>query len=109
MTTPVQNPVNFQITDPTFVADAVTSMTIEVGTTSGGPYPNSFTVPAADVTAQSGGVVKGTLASLNMGLGNGTYFAVATATNANGTSKPTPETSFQILGEPSAPTALLVS
>lgn len=108
MTVPV-NPVNFQITDPTFVADSVTSMTLEVGTVTGGPYPQSFTVPAADVTAEAGGVVKGTLASLNMALANGTYFMVATATNAVGTSKPSPEVSFQILGAPAPPTQLSVS
>lgn len=105
--TAVVNPKTFSITDPTFTADAVTAMTISVGTAAGGPYSLVLPVPAADLSSQSGGVVTGAVTGLtHWPTTAGTYFAVATATNATGTSSPSPEASFQIQATANPPTAL---
>lgn len=103
----VINPTGFTITDATAQANGVTGLTINVGTVSGGPYPHSYQVTAAELAAGlASGTFTGTLASIGETLGAGTYFAVATATNAAGVSAPSPEASFQVLPVPVAPTAL---
>jgi hypothetical protein len=100
------NPTTFTITDANAKAEGVTAVTILVGGTTGGPYPNSFPITAAELTAGlPTGNFTGTLASIGETLGAGTYFAVATATNATGVSAHSPEVTFQILALPSAPTA----
>ena len=103
------NPKSFTITDPTFVADQVTSMNLCFGTAKGGPYPTVVAVPAADITAEVGGVVTGTFASLNETLAPGIWYGVAQAVNGAGTSGNSPEYEFQILPLPAAPTSFTLA
>jgi hypothetical protein len=106
----VVNPVNFTITDAKASSDGVTSVHILVGTASGGPYPTTYALTAAEVSSGlSSGTFTGTLASIGENLAAGTYFAVPTVTNGTGTSSNGPEASFQIQGVPSAPTGFTVS
>lgn len=106
----VLNPTTATITDPTAAADGVTGIAIHVGTATGGPYPTVFQLTAAEVSAGlASGNFTATLASIGDNLGSGTYFAVATATNATGVSGNSPEASFQVQKVPSAPTVLSFS
>jgi hypothetical protein len=109
--TTVVNPLNFAITDVVAQSQSVTLISINVGTVSGGPYTaHSYPLTAAELAAgMAAGNFSGTLASIGENLPPGTYFAVATATNAAGTSAPSPEVSFQVLATPSPPTAFSVS
>jgi hypothetical protein len=76
----VLNPTTFSITDAAASAQTVTTVTIMVGTTAGGPYPNAFQLTASETTAGlASGTFTGTLASIGEHLGPGLYFAVATA------------------------------
>jgi hypothetical protein len=105
--TPVKNPTTFQIVDTTLIADKVTAMAVSFGTVSGGPYTLIAAVPAVDITGAANGVVSGTLASLNEQLAPGIWYAVASATNATGTSGNSPEVAFEIVSAlplPAAPT-----
>jgi hypothetical protein len=105
--TVVVNPAGFTIDDSVAQAQGVTSVQITVGTTSGGPYTTAtWTLTAAQVAAGlAGGVFSGTLASIGDTLGAGTYYAVATVTNAAGTSGPSPQVEFQVVTVPTAPSA----
>jgi hypothetical protein len=106
----VLNPTQFTITDPTAQAQGIIGITLLVGTATGGPYPHSYPLTAAEVSAGlASGSFTGTLASVGETLGAGTYYAVATATNAAGTSGVSPEASFQALSVPTAPTVLAFS
>lgn len=109
MTVPV-NPASFTITDAVASAQSVTGVTINVGTATGGPYTHSYPLTAAEVTAGlTAGSFTGTLASIGEALGAGTYYAVATATNAAGTSGNSPEVEFIVLAVPTPPTAFSVA
>ena len=108
----ITNPKTFTITDSTLVADQVTGMNIKFSTTAGGPYSLVAPVPAADITAEVGGLVSGTFESLNEKLAPGTWYGVATAVNATGESGPSPEFDFDIVAPlplPSAPTSFSVA
>jgi hypothetical protein len=102
-TTVVTNPKTFTISDPNAVAQGVTGFTIEYGTTEGGPYPNVFQVPAAEVSAdEASGTITGPIPT---GLAPGTYYAVAYATNATGKGPVSNEVGFSVpLALPGAPT-----
>jgi hypothetical protein len=106
----VVNPNTFTVSDPVASAQSVTGVTILVGTVSGGPYPNVYPLTAAEISAGlASGTFTGTLASIGETLPSGTYFAVATATNAIGTSGNSPEVTFQVLTAPSAPVSLVLA
>lgn len=106
----VVNPKSFDIIDAAAQSEGVTAITLMVGTVSGGPYPNVYPITGAELAAGlSSGNFQGTLASIGETLGPGTYFAVATATNAGGTSGFSPEATFQVVAPPTAPTGLSFS
>lgn len=108
----VTNPTGFTITDAVAAAQQVTGVTIIVGVATGGPYTaGTFPLTAAEVAAglAANGVFTGTLASIGENLPPGTYFAVATATNAAGVSKDSPEIEFTVLAAPTAPTGFSVA
>jgi hypothetical protein len=100
----VLNPkTGFTITDAQMAAQSVTGATVEWGTTSGGPYPSSYAVPAATVaTDQASGVIVVPIASVP--LPAGVSYCVATVTNAAGVSAVSDEVGVQILAVPTAPT-----
>lgn len=107
MTTPVVNPkTGFTISQgtSTFVAEGVTGATVAYGQTSGGPYPNVDVIPAALVSADeaSGNIV----VALPAGLAFGTYYAVATVSNAAGNSLTSNEAAWTLAPTtvPTAPT-----
>lgn len=111
MATPVLNPVNFNIVDTVASAQGVTSITINVGVATGGPYTTaSFKLTAAEISAGlAAGTFTGTLASVGDALPAGNYFAVCTATNATGTSGNSPEAAFTVQAAPSPPTGFTLA
>lgn len=108
----VLNPKTFTITDANVAAQEVTSFTVLVGTTTGGPYTTSTaSAPLATLTV-SGSTYAAAYTSLTFSpaLSEGvTYFAVVEAVNAAGVSGNSPEVSFSLLAAPSAPTAFTVA
>ena len=78
---------------------APTSYTIKCGTTTGGPYPNTISVTGAPVpvTVAWAGWTVGTPPV------QGTFYCIATASNASGESGPSNEVNF-IWTPPSPPT-----
>jgi len=107
-------PQSFTIVDPTAGVENVTKLNVLIGTVSGGPYPVSCTVDAADVTTEdSTGTATIPVAKLSpvpTFQDGGTYYAVANATNATGTGPNSPEIGFSIpLPLPSAPTSFSVA
>jgi hypothetical protein len=104
MATPiVLNPkVGFTLVSTAMAAQDVTAATLEYGTVSGGPYPNSVAVPAALVTAgEAAGSILVPLA--DVGLPQGVSYVVATLSNAAGASLVSDEVGVQILAVPTAP------
>jgi hypothetical protein len=107
MTTPVINPSKgFQIAQgaANFVAEGVTAATVQYGTVEGGPYPATFTVPPSLVAADE---ASGTITvPLPAGLAFGTYYGIATVTNAAGASAASNEAAWtlQPTAVPAAPT-----
>ena len=107
MTTPiVLNPkTGFTIAQGTssFAAEQVTGALIAWGPNSGGPYPSSYNVPAALVTADvASGSILVPIASVP--LPEGISYAIAEVTNAAGNSLVSDEVGIQILAVPAAPT-----
>lgn len=106
----VNNPVQFTIVDPKIAVENVTGFNVEFGLKSG-VYTLKAAVPAKDLVGDAAaGSVTGPISDLNTQLAPGTWFAAATAVNANGESAVSPETSFTITPPlPSAPTGFSVS
>lgn len=108
MTTPVVNPATFTITDANVLAEGVTSFTVDFGTTAG-QYTLHATVPVSSLSV-SGNNYTGTFTNLHQTLAGGTWFTATRATNANGISVESPETSFVIVPPvPSAPSGFTVA
>lgn len=110
MSTPlVTNPTTFTIVDAVAVAQGVTGFNVEFGRATG-VYTLKAPVPAADLTTEASGTITGKIADLESSLAAGLWFAAATAVNATGESKASPEVSFQIVPPaPDAPTSFEVA
>jgi hypothetical protein len=105
MATPiVLNPkTGFTLFSTAMAAQDVSGATLEYGSVSGGPYPNSYTVPAALVTA--GEATGSILVPIgDAPLPQGVSYVVATLSNAAGASLVSDEVGVQILAVPTAPT-----
>jgi hypothetical protein len=107
-------PKTFTITDAVAQTENVTEFNILIGTISGGPYPVTCKVSPADVaTEEATGLVSVATANLSpvpTFQDGGTYYAVANAVNATGTSPNSPEFGFKVpLPLPSAPTSFTVA
>lgn len=104
----VPNPTTFTITDAKASAEKVTAFRVLLSQTQGGPYTLSSTDDALSsltqgTDASGNATYTGTIASLNLGLAAGTWFAVAQAKNSGGYSANSPEVAFDIVPPPPSP------
>jgi hypothetical protein len=109
MMMPTVNPQSFTVTDANAAAEAVTTFSVLVGTTPGGPYATSKATIPLNTMTNAGGAYTAPFSALtfNPALSQfTTYYAVSQAVNAQGSSGNSPEASFQIEALPTAPTAL---